>query len=954
MAASHVPLHINTGVTTYRYATTTGDDFSPWAETISRCTLPYRPIAPRPELQLKWFEEQRLRRQRIERSSIGRIPEKQLAELETLQAQGKTVEVLRRGSIGPPVRVMPSSGGVRLDGSGPVLSEAETSMLESDVSSIISISTRMAASDTEEEADEDGLRDMQKYRMPDGGKTRLHLLTKEPLSPTARAVPRTPRKQSDNLGPTTPARPRSLVSFQGSPQVDNENVSDGDFVASNLSRAGSIYSLSRVSFNGQLSQLTNMRLPDADSLIKRIKSIPTATEAAKTLSEAAEQIRLWVSKAAEVLNGLNAEDDVEWAAAGGRDGIEDVDRAIGRFDKLVQVYVISIEQLQTRDDVVELSSEDLMQSMKQMEAIIVSWQKLKQMLNSIKEQVEIALEWEELWNTVLGEIALEMDGLNRLVFEMEERRHEGAEGMFSTKESIDISELETIIEERPGKGPATTNNRFSLPPFSPSSPIQHEHREESSLLALFARMQPLRASLDFLPMRLSVFQIRGNPLFPSACQDLDQRRHQLESQWNKLEADAESLRRELGEDRWVLVFRNAGRQAMKMCESISRSYAKLREAIDGGEQLSDFPSYSKRVENYEAKKLHYGPAIQRVLAIIDRGVLDRLTVNGEILRLQSDMKQRWAGLQADMRDMDMVLDDVTSECKSRQLRDSVSTVVSTERSVTGSLADTPGTSPASSVIGSSRKSSFQTPRPANSGSRQPSYTRAGTERPASRLCSSSIPRTAQSGHDIAMDWRDTASPSPSLTATRIQIGLEMPVSNKPRWTAGKTTSDKGFLPLSALEPSQYAKAPITPKTNYLRAGTRPSAPASAPARTTNIRTVSTPASLPRPPSAAQTSGRKSSLPVPTLLHSSPLARKSSSSTPPVRRPASRIASGRMSSLLPPLSDGEDADSESPSHHKTRPPSALAAAGRRSSMLLPPRAHSRVGDVSAPAGRPAWR
>jgi hypothetical protein len=64
--------------------------------------------------------------------------------------------------------------------------------------------------------------------------------------------------------------------------------------------------------------------------------------------------------------------------------------------------------------------------------------------------------------------------------------------------------------------------------------------------------------------------------------------------WVKLEGDAEALRRELGEDRWVLVFRNAGRQAQKMFESVERSVDKLQEAIDTGAQHSNPPALAKR------------------------------------------------------------------------------------------------------------------------------------------------------------------------------------------------------------------------------------------------------------------------------------------------------------------------------------------------------------------------
>ncbi|KAK3708992.1 hypothetical protein LTR37_011156 [Vermiconidia calcicola] len=706
------------------------------------------------------------------------------------------------------------SGGVRLDG-GPVFSENE--VMESDNSSIISISDRLAPSDTEEE---DGLQDSQKYRLPDIGKTRLHLRTKELLSPTPRqAPPWSPRRPLSTSMPSTPRTAQANLSSQSFFQDgysgangSSENVSDGDFVTSGLSRAGSIYTLGRASLQGQLAHLTSLRLPDASSLAKRISDLPTSADAAKALSDASEQIRLWISKATDVLNGLSAEDDVEWAAAGGRDGIEDVDAAINRFQGLVDVYLLSIEELQTRDDISSLPADGLKGTVRQMEKILSSWLDIKETLKGVKGQVEIAMEWEELWNTVLGEIGQEMEGLNQLVFEMEEKRHEGTGNLLSLRDSIDLNELETIVEERPGHGAPISSNRLSLPPFSPTAPIQQtspmsDGKEESSLLALFARMQPLRASLDFLPMRLARFNLRGKAMFPAACLDLDQRTDQLEEQWKKLEADAESLRRELGEDRWILVFRNAGRQALKMEESITRSFNKLKEAMDCSEYLTDATSFTTKVHSYEAKKIHYGPAIERVLAIIDRGVLDRLTVNGEILRLQSDMKERWTALQAEMRDMDVVLEDLSIESRDKQLRDSVSTVMS-ERSITGSLVETPGTSPASSVVGRSRNSSFRgsrTPTPLNNpGSRQ---------RRSGHLGPSSIPRRIPLTQSGESNSSPASSPLAPRSGSQLTVHDEVPVSNRPRWmrTAKALISVRAF----AVRESTGAEADELP-TAWLR------------------------------------------------------------------------------------------------------------------------------------------
>lgn len=862
--------------------------------------------------------------------------------------------------------------------------------------------------------------------MPDVGKTRLNLRTKEPLSPTPRqssggsrreslrSEPQSPtprqtrvesRRESLQSGLTrTESRRESLQSEPVTPRESgivrsespdkgnspgengfangsSENVSDSDWIGSGLSRAGSIYSLGRASFTGQLSQLTSMKLPDAGTLAKKISSIPTSTEAAKALSDATDQIMLWIGKASEALGGLNAEDDVDWAAAGGREGVEEVDGAIHRFEKLIQVYIVAIEKLQTRDDIELLTAEELNSSVNQLEGVIMAWQKIKHTLRSIREQVEVAMEWTELWNSVLGEIASEMESLNRLVFEMEEKRHEGAESLLTIKDSLDLNELETIIEEKPGRGKKANNRFIGLPPFSPSSPLQpSEHvqsSEDASLLALFARMQPLRASLDFLPMRLSTFHIRGNVVFPTACEDLDRRSAQLEEQWGKLEDDAEALRRELGEDRWILVFRNAGRQALKMCESVSRSFLKLKDGIDSGEHQFNMAGLSKKIENYEAKVQHYGPAIERVLAIIDKGVQDRLTVNGEILRLQSDMKLRWSTLQGEIKDMELVLGDINTETKERQLRDSVSTVMSSERSLGSSLLDTPGSSPASSVAAVSRKGSFQgsrTPTPLNNTkTRKITFTPTATaSRSSSRLpSSSSASRRAPITHATFPDIRGSPSPSPftppstsawsSNTASRSD--------NRPRWTTVSKAQSRDFAPLSKFEPSPYAKVPITPKPYIPRQTFTPStAPAASGRRTPfGSRIVSEPIHV-RPPSAAFSrsetpSSRKSSLPVavpktPSITRpASALATRRPPSSLRAPMSASATLKTRRSSMLPvppSFRDGNDADSEclSPSSAAVsrRPPSALAS-GRKSSA----RARSRLGLGGEDGdGRPVWR
>lgn len=566
------------------------------------------------------------------------------------------------------------------------------------------------------------------------------------------------------------------------------------------SRANSVYSISRISLSSQLSQLTSLALPNASSLSSSISLIPTALVAANTLSNAADQIRRWLHKATEVLSGLDAEDDVEWAAAGGREGLVEVDAAIGKFEGLIGVYVTAIEDLQERQDITRVPSEQLKDVVDQMETILGHWDKVKKSMKTIKGQVELAMEWEELWNVVLGDIGLEMDNLSRLVFEMEEARHKAllSEPLLDSSTSFDMQELDTIAEEGEKESLA---NRMSLPAVLPASPTVNSPTigiapDDTRLLALFARMQPLRASLDFLPMTLSGFQSRAEGILPTACQELESRRRSLEKKWKSLESDAEGLRQELGEDRWVIVFRNAGRQAQKLCESVERAITKLQESIDIGLQHSNPPLLTKKVEAYEAKKSHYGPAIEKVLSIIHKGVTDRLTVNGEILRLHSDIKARWDSIKADIEDMDLALDDLTMN-KNQQLRDSISSIVSMDRSTIGSTIDTPGSSPASSVVmgptnghkrdaspgmnGASRRSSISLSRP--------NATKRYVSMPAVQTGSTQLPRKTPALRSVTLDFRG-ASPSPygtpasgtSTPAARHQRP-SLSYDNKPRWNS---------------------------------------------------------------------------------------------------------------------------------------------------------------------------
>ncbi|KAL2819678.1 hypothetical protein BJX63DRAFT_418657 [Aspergillus granulosus] len=749
------------------------------------------------------------------------------------------------------------------------------------------------------------------------------------------------------------------------PQSSTSSHTQSYFNPRGLQRTESIYSFSRSSFSNQIQQLTSITLPQPSSLAASIASISNAPNAVKALTGAAEQIQIWIRKASDVLSGLDAEDDVEWAAAGGRDGLDGVDRAITKFESLVNVYVKSIEEVQLRDDIANVSTESLETIVSQMDTILQSWAEIKSRLRSIKEQVELAMEWEELWGSVLGEVGKEIDNLDRLIFEMEEKRHYNLASDEHT--GMDINELETIVEETPSSG--TRNRRSSVgslftPPSAMAPPMIQTPQNDTNhteLIGLFARLQPLRASLDFLPMRLSMFQSRAERIFPSACAELEDRRDRLEKSYQAVEADAEALQKELVEDRWVIVFRNAGSQAEKMFESVERSILKLQDGLETGMHLHNPSGLTKRIESYEAKKQHYIPAIERVVSIIQKGVNDRLTVNGEIILLLQKMTNKVNALKASIKVMDSSLEDV-QHLRTQHMRDSISSILTMDSPATGSVVDTPGSSPASSVVMTPANKPGALGSSSRRGSSVASTTRAplssrrisGLPQPASTR-KSSIPRSSLTAPSPKPNGLTTPTPA---TRKSSRPALSPAMLNRPRWNGSVNTQD--------LEVGHVHKnlSPSMRNSSLPSRVTRPSSTIPSPTRRDMSASpapgTGRPASRVSSRLASRSPGRTASPvfsrslldPPPYSKFKRPAGAENMSNAPRSRQSFAGASFSRS------VSQNKESGPDSPTR-PARPGTALGHSGSRRISLLPLPSNSARKD-NAPAtrsklaDRPPWR
>ncbi|KAH9066707.1 hypothetical protein EDB87DRAFT_1801329 [Lactarius vividus] len=141
------------------------------------------------------------------------------------------------------------------------------------------------------------------------------------------------------------------------------------------------------------------------------------------------------------------------------------------------------------------------------------------------------------------------------------------------------------------------------------------------------------------------------------------------SEWESVQEESEVLREELKEDKWLTVFRTVTEQADGMMSSLEKAINRCQDfiwqfqrygpddSISTSSSMTSMGSMRSQksplnmemlqslLDSYEAKKKHYMPATTKVLSIIDKGVQDRVTKNGECLRRHADSTQRWKHLK---------------------------------------------------------------------------------------------------------------------------------------------------------------------------------------------------------------------------------------------------------------------------------------------------------------------
>ncbi|KZV68219.1 hypothetical protein PENSPDRAFT_23549 [Peniophora sp. CONT] len=237
-------------------------------------------------------------------------------------------------------------------------------------------------------------------------------------------------------------------------------------------------------------------------------------------------------------------------------------------------------------------------------------------------------------STHLTELSYTISDIQTRIFEIQELRHRSQSGGGASSSGVLDSSLTALDERLEAVSTGLASIAESIAPLVESQPADDDESERAMLIRKHAAFM---------------------------------------ADWEAVQEESEVLREELKEDKWLTVFRTVTDQADGMMSSLEKAVNRCQDFIwqvqkafpedsmSPSSSLASVPSqssirsdkgtllsletYQTLLDSFEAKKKHYMPTTTKVLGIIDKGVQDRVTKNGECLRRHGESTSRWKALR---------------------------------------------------------------------------------------------------------------------------------------------------------------------------------------------------------------------------------------------------------------------------------------------------------------------
>ncbi|ORY64737.1 hypothetical protein BCR35DRAFT_334648 [Leucosporidium creatinivorum] len=295
----------------------------------------------------------------------------------------------------------------------------------------------------------------------------------------------------------------------------------------------------------------------------------------------------------------------------------------------------------------------------------------------------------------ITELSMSIQDVNTLIFEIQELRHTTAPVAPppSSNRPASPTRRPSALHLSASASTSDASRSPSMNSDATDDSSRPSSRDASAPSQVDAALMRLEAKLEIVAKEYAEVESQAARFFgssPPSSPEVDEDTKSQASflrrkwkttvhEWTEVQKDAEILGEELKEDKWIVVFRTVSVQAEEMMRSLEKVLTqshdfvydiKRRKAKSSassldpsrsppanltrsasssffGDPASIQPLLSSFValhQSLHAKVKYYSPACDRVLKILGKGIADRKTKNGEVLRKFGEMKTRWRDL----------------------------------------------------------------------------------------------------------------------------------------------------------------------------------------------------------------------------------------------------------------------------------------------------------------------
>lgn len=214
----------------------------------------------------------------------------------------------------------------------------------------------------------------------------------------------------------------------------------------------------------------------------------------------------------------------------------------------------------------------------------------------------------------------------------------------------ELDVLRKIVNERPaGEDTGTPGKASAVDPFS-----RFERDASTTIQSLEGRLQPIKASLTMLLLRLDAFAQHADSLMPEAVVTTRAAYGALCVENESLSQDFAKLKEEYLEDKWHAVWRCVQRQVKEVITSLSLTLRRLDGTAFRGTLINSL------ARALAMKRDHYTVLVPGLLALVDGGIRSMSCRSGEVISGHRELQSKWKAIASEVEQMTRRIDAARS------------------------------------------------------------------------------------------------------------------------------------------------------------------------------------------------------------------------------------------------------------------------------------------------------